>query len=118
MRPRARILIVDDEVNSRSALRELLAEEGYDVDTAADGRQAADMLEAFRPDVVLTDVRMPHLNGLELMQMVRARQPYPPQVVLMSAHARPTQVDPSRFVGKPIALDVLLSTLSDALQLR
>ena len=73
---RARILIVDDEANARSGLAELLREDGYVVDTAADGFKALPKLEEFKPDVVLTDLRMPGMTGLELLTRARARDPH------------------------------------------
>ena len=68
---RERILIVDDEANARTALAELLRDEGYSVETAADGFKALPKLEDFSPDVVVTDLKMPGLSGLELMAKVR-----------------------------------------------
>jgi DNA-binding NtrC family response regulator len=81
---RARILIVDDEANARSALAELLRDDGYVVDTAADGFKALPKLEDFRPDVVLTDLKMPGMTGLELLARTRARDPH---VVVLVATA-------------------------------
>lgn len=54
-----RILVVDDETNARMALRTLLSEEGYEVQEAADGEQALNLLPEFSPAVALADVRMP-----------------------------------------------------------
>ena len=59
---RERILIVDDEANARTALAELLRDEGYSVETAADGFKALPKLEEFAPDVVVTDLKMPGLD--------------------------------------------------------
>jgi CheY-like chemotaxis protein len=55
----ARILVVDDEVNARTALAELLSEEGYVVESAADGFKALGKAADFAPDLVLTDLEMP-----------------------------------------------------------
>ena len=71
MQPKGRILIVDDEANARSALAELMREEGYSVETAADGFKALPKLEEFGPDLLLTDLRMPGMDGLELMRKAR-----------------------------------------------
>jgi CheY-like chemotaxis protein len=68
-------LIADDEANARSALAELLREEGYSVDTAADGFKALPKLEELAPDLVLTDLKMPGLGGIELMRKARERDP-------------------------------------------
>src|SRR6476646_10337817 len=61
MAPRGRILIVDDEANARAALSEILHEDGYVTETAADGFKALGKLSEFEPDVVLTDLKMPGL---------------------------------------------------------
>ncbi|HVK69024.1 MAG TPA: sigma-54 dependent transcriptional regulator [Polyangium sp.] len=68
MGSRGRILIVDDEANARAALAEILREEGYTTETAADGFKALGKLEEFTPDVVLTDLKMPGLDGIGLME--------------------------------------------------
>jgi DNA-binding NtrC family response regulator len=64
---KGRILVVDDEVNARSALTELLNEEGYVVDSAADGFKALGKVADFAPDLVLTDLKMPGMDGLQLL---------------------------------------------------
>jgi DNA-binding NtrC family response regulator len=75
MAARGRILIVDDEANARSALSEILREEGYATETAADGFKALGKLEEFDPDVVLTDLKMPGLDGIAFMEKARAAAP-------------------------------------------
>src|SRR5262245_55782058 len=85
MSPRGRILVVDDEANARTALAELLREEGFSVETAADGFKALPKLDDFNPDLVLTDLRMPGMDGIELMQKSRAADP-DRAVVVMTAH--------------------------------
>ncbi len=59
-----RILLVDDEQNARTALKTLLAEEGYTVAEAGDGEEGLAVMGSFAPDVVLADVRMPKMDGL------------------------------------------------------
>ncbi len=74
MASRGRILIVDDEANARAALSEILREEGYTTETAADGFKALGKLEEFAPDVVLTDLKMPGLDGIGLMEKAMATE--------------------------------------------
>ncbi|MGH7295731.1 MAG: sigma-54-dependent transcriptional regulator, partial [Polyangiaceae bacterium] len=74
-RQRGRILIVDDESNARAALSEILHEEGYATETAADGFKALGKLDEFAPDVVLTDLKMPGLDGIAFMEKARAAAP-------------------------------------------
>ncbi len=66
-----RILVVDDEPNARSALATLLREEGYDVHEAADGEEGLEKLHAFAPEVVLSDVRMPKMDGIALLRKAK-----------------------------------------------
>jgi CheY-like chemotaxis protein len=114
MRPR--ILIVDDEPNARSALSELLRDEGYDVASAHDGVSARGRIADFHPDVLLTDVHMPGLDGLGLLATARAMRDGP-AVVLMSARPRPSGVT-APFVGKPIDITKLLSLVEAAMPRR
>ncbi|MFO0661328.1 MAG: response regulator [Polyangiaceae bacterium] len=71
MASRGRILIVDDEANARAALSEILHEDGYTTETAADGFKALGKLIEFDPDVVLTDLKMPGLDGIGLVEKGR-----------------------------------------------
>jgi DNA-binding NtrC family response regulator len=70
---KSKLLVVDDEANARSALAELLRDEGYTVETAGDGFKALGKLEEFDPDIVLTDLKMPGMDGLELLRKLRAQ---------------------------------------------
>jgi DNA-binding NtrC family response regulator len=79
---RGRILIVDDEANARAALSEILREEGYVTETAADGFKALGKLEEFAPDVVLTDLKMPGLDGIGFMEKAQAAVPEATCVVM------------------------------------
>ncbi|HEU5479997.1 MAG TPA: response regulator, partial [Candidatus Tumulicola sp.] len=75
MAQRGRILIVDDESNARAALSEILREEGYATETAADGFKALGKLDEFGPDVILTDLKMPGLDGIAFMEKARVACP-------------------------------------------
>jgi chemosensory pili system protein ChpA (sensor histidine kinase/response regulator) len=70
---RSRVLVVDDSMSVRRAVAALLEDEGYDVTMARDGLEAIKLMEVARPDVLLTDLEMPNMNGLELAQHVRSR---------------------------------------------
>jgi DNA-binding NtrC family response regulator len=123
MDPRGRILIVDDEANARTALAELLRDEGYSVETAADGFKALPKLEEFAPDLVLTDLNMPGMDGIELMRKARARDPEIVAVVMTAYGAVDTAVSAMRqgaadYITKPINIDELTLVLERALERR
>src|SRR5579883_2484805 len=80
-----RVLIVDDEENIRLVLRTLLKKHGYEVDAVDGGEAALAALDSFDPDVILTDVRMPRMGGLDLLAALKAKQ-HPATVVVMSAY--------------------------------
>jgi two-component system response regulator HydG len=82
MDSRARILVVDDEVNARTALVELLREAGYEVDAVGDGFKALGKLVDFAPDLVLTDLKMPGMDGVALLAKVREQSPDVPVIVM------------------------------------
>lgn len=67
-----RVLIVDDEPSIRQLVATLLTLEGFGVTTASDGRAALEQIVDAAPDVVISDVRMPHMNGYELLTAIRA----------------------------------------------
>jgi DNA-binding NtrC family response regulator len=120
--PRAgRVLVVDDEVNARTALAELLRDKGFDVEMAADAFKAIGKFEAFAPQVVVTDLKMPGMDGIELIKKLRAEAD-PPAVVVMTAFgAVETAVDAMRagaadYLSKPINLSELLVVLDRVLE--
>jgi DNA-binding NtrC family response regulator len=116
-----RVLVVDDEVNARSALAELLRDEGYDVETAADAFKALGKYESFAPHVVVTDLKMPGMDGIELVKKIRAMED-PAAVVVMTAFgAVSSAIDAMRagameYLTKPLNLDELLIVLDKAFE--
>jgi PAS domain S-box-containing protein len=82
---RARVLVVDDELGPRESLRMLL-KPAYQIQTAENGRQALEELERFRPDVVIMDIKMPEMDGLELLRRVKRADPTI-EVVMITAYA-------------------------------
>jgi two-component system NtrC family response regulator len=72
---KGRVLVVDDEADGRTTLAEVLRGDGYLVETAADGFKALAKFHDFAPDVVLTDLRMPGMHGIELLKKLRAEDP-------------------------------------------
>lgn len=123
MTPSYRILIVDDEENVRRMLSTAFALCGQETFCARDGREALQMFASHPPDVVLMDIRMPGLNGIEALQQMHARHPRIP-VILMTAYAQvETAVEALRcgafdYVIKPFDLDELKIVIQRALQLQ
>jgi DNA-binding NtrC family response regulator len=115
-----RILVVDDEVNARTALAELLRDEGYEVETAADAFKALGKLEAFSPDVVLSDLKMPGMDGIELVKKIQVMEDAPAVVVMTAFGAVQSAVDAMRagaaeYLTKPLNFDELLVVLTRVL---
>ena len=120
---KARVLVVDDEANARDALLTILKEEGYAVEAAEDGEQGLARLESFRPDAVLCDVRMPKVDGLEVL--TRAREAGHDAIfVMMTAFGSiELAVDAMRkgaenFLTKPLDVNAVLVVLDKALEKR
>jgi DNA-binding NtrC family response regulator len=119
--PPGRVLVVDDEVNARTALAELLTDEGFEVETAADAFKALGKVDTFAPDVVVTDLKMPGMDGIELVQRLRALDD-PPAVVVMTAFGavqsavEAMRAGASEYLTKPINLDELLVSLARVLE--
>jgi CheY-like chemotaxis protein len=80
-----RILIAEDSVQQANAMAKLLARQNYEVEIVRNGREALERLAIREPDVLIADLIMPEINGLKLVEMVRARHPRVP-VVLMTNH--------------------------------
>jgi DNA-binding NtrC family response regulator len=118
-----RILVVDDEVNARSALAELLQDEGFEVEMAADAFKALGKYQSFAPHAVVTDLKMPGMDGIELLRKIAAMDD-PAPVVVMTAFGEVTSaVDAMRagaadYLTKPINFDELLVVLERVLKVQ
>ncbi len=77
-----KILVVDDEENIRELYRDELTEEGYQVELAANGLEALSKLETFRPDLVTLDVKMPGIDGIEVLRRIREKNTSLPVMLL------------------------------------
>ncbi|MCS7191318.1 MAG: sigma-54 dependent transcriptional regulator [Fimbriimonadales bacterium] len=115
------LLIVDDELNIRRVLERAFTKEGYQVYTAEGGHQALRLLEETPCDLMLTDVVMPDMTGLELLKRARERYPHL-RVILMTAYGTiPTAVEAMRagaydFLTKPLDMEVLRKVVRNALR--
>jgi len=112
----ARILVAEDDRGVREALERALRFEGYRVEVAADGAQALQAVDRGRPDLVLLDVMMPHVDGLAVCRTLRARGVDLPILILTARDAVADRVSgleagADDYVVKPFALDELLARI-------
>lgn len=82
---KANVLVIDDDYHMRIALKESLTKTGYSVSLAEDGLKAINEISKRIFDIVITDVKMPHLNGIELLKHIRKENPLLP-VILVTAY--------------------------------
>ncbi len=120
MAEKRRILVVDDEEALRTVLSGELASEGYEVNTAADGDEAIADLKKASYDLLLLDIKMPRVNGFEVLKFVKEQKPGT-KVVMLTAFADLKNAIESKklgaedFVSKPYDLVDLLTTIERVL---
>jgi len=120
---KGRVLVVDDEVNARTALAELLRDEGYVIESAGDAFKALSKLSDFAPDLVLTDLKMPGMDGLALLDKLRADDPDLPVIVMTAFGEVETAVRAMRAgardcLAKPVNVGELSVVVARELELR
>jgi two-component system KDP operon response regulator KdpE len=112
---RERILIVDDEIEIRRALSRALSVRGYVVETAADGAEAVVQAEAFRPDLVVLDLNLPELDGLEVCRRIRSWSSVPILVLSVredeSDKVAALDLGADDYLTKPFGTDELLARI-------
>jgi len=113
------ILLVDDEAGIRKVLAISLQDGGYDVHTAENGSEALRLLETIEPPIVLTDIKMPDMDGIELLRNIKARRPET-EVIMFTGHGdmdlaiKSLKYEATDFVTKPIHDEVLEIALKRA----
>src|SRR4051812_41865876 len=110
---KAKILVVDDEATARSGLGKLLAQEGYQVLQAADGREALEVVADQAPELIITDLKMPVMDGMELLTQLRERNVSTPAIVAtafgeVSSAVAAMRAGAEDYLTKPIDFDALL----------
>ena len=113
-----KILIVEDDAITRRNLSVLLKDEGYDVDQAGDGVQALEILAGRPFDLVLSDIVMPRMDGLKLLQQLQFMAPQMPVMIMTSYVSDSLSSVPAgaaEFIRKPFVLDDLLFKVQRAL---
>ncbi|MEM9776435.1 MAG: ATP-binding protein, partial [Chloroflexota bacterium] len=118
------VVVVDDKLENRTLVRDLLEPLGFVVDMADDGRSGLDWIAAVEPDLVITDLVMPELDGFELIRRLRERsQAESLKIIAMSASVvvekqqRSLELGSNAFLPKPIDTDELLATIGQLLEL-
>ncbi len=116
------ILVVDDESMIIELLVRLLADKGYEVSTATDGREALDYLRGHACDLVISDVRMPRLDGLQLLRAIKDMNPRLPVIMISGYDEAATVVSALKagaenFLAKPLDLNILHQVVNKTLSL-
>src|SRR5215470_15874947 len=110
-----RILVVDDEVQIARVLRRSLAACGYEVQVAGEGEEALDIFNAWAPDLIITDLSMPNMGGLELCRRIRATSQAPIIVLSVKGEERAKvealDAGADDYVTKPFGIDALLGAV-------
>ena len=115
------VLVVDDEERIRSALRGILSDEGFRVVDTGDAPGVMDLIARESPAIVLLDVWMPDMDGIELLRRIKAEQPRVP-VIMISGHANiqsavaATKLGAADFIQKPFSVSGLLASIARALE--
>lgn len=117
----ARILLVDDEPRMLSLMNSLLKAEGYDVVSVQDGNKARDLLNTEVFDLMISDIRMTPINGMELLKISRGVRPTMPVIILTAFGSVETAIEAMKlgtfdYVTKPFKMDELLITIQRALE--
>lgn len=117
------ILIVDDEPSIRDSLGGLLSDEGFEILTAANGYEALKVMDKDSPDLVLLDIWMPGMDGIETLKEIKKSNPYI-QVIIITGHGtvetavRATKLGAFDLIQKPLSIDKVILSINNALNFR
>lgn len=113
-----KILIVDDSNSMRQMIRFTLEEEGYEIEEAVNGQQGIEKLDGFQPDLIITDIHMPEMNGIEFITHTRGHSKFKftPIIVLTTESEQQMQAEGKKagataWLVKPFSPDLLIETV-------
>lgn len=120
---KVRILVVDDEEPVRNLLQRILGEAGYNVDTAANGQEALDKVSQLNAGVVLLDIKMPGMSGIEVLQQITTNWPETCVVMATAAGDAQTAVEAMKagaydYITKPFDRDDVVLKVQKAIEKR
>jgi len=121
MNPMKKILVVDDELNMRLVLKAMLKKEGYDVILASDGIEALDILKKDEVTIVVSDLKMPKMDGMELLERISESWPAIPVIIITAHGTIATAVDALKkgafdYITKPFEQDELKNVINKAVK--
>lgn len=113
------IIFIDDEEDIRQVVSIVLSNEGYKVTTARDGETGLNLFEKISPQIVITDIRMPGINGIQVLETIKKKSPHTEVIVItafgeIGLAAKALKLDASDFITKPIDDEVLLIAVKRA----
>ena len=117
------ILIVDDQASIRDSLGGLLSDEGFEILTAANGYEALKVIDKDSPDLVLLDIWMPGMDGIETLKEIKKSNPYI-QVIIITGHGnvetavKATKLGAFDLIQKPLSIDKVIVSINNALNFR
>ena len=120
MNEKQSILLVDDDLEFRKAMKKMFEKSGYDITVAADGREALETLAEETFDLIISDLRMPNLNGLELMEEIRRKKLDMPVIFITAYGEVGSYMDlmnlgAFEYINKPVKGQEILSVARKAL---
>ncbi|MGD9098342.1 MAG: response regulator, partial [Desulfobacterales bacterium] len=117
------ILVVDDEPSIVQSMKGLLSDEGFDVLTALNGYEALQMIDNESPDLILLDIWMPGIDGLQTLKEIKTNNPYI-QVIIITGHGnietavKATKLGAFDLIEKPLSFDKTIVAINNALNFR
>ncbi len=119
----ASILVVDDEENAREGLSKILSKEGYRVETASNGKEAIDNLKRQRYDLVITDMRMPLMDGFEVLREIKKMDENIGVIMItaygeVESYLEAMNMGAFEYINKPVRVNELKRVITKVLEAR